>query len=463
MNNDEQLMEKIISLCKTRGFIFQAGELYGGMSGVFDYGPLGTLLKNNIKNAWIKKFVENRRDTYLLDSAIIMGEKPLTASGHVGTFVDPLVTDLETGKDYRADHILEENNINPEGMTIDHMTQSIKDNNISSPEGNDFGDVREFNLMLKTQLGSSSDSSSTAYLRPETAQGIFINYKNIMDSMHPKIPFGIAQIGKAYRNEITPRNFIFRLRELEQMEIEYFIHPDNWEAEFEYWKDEVDEWLEEIGLDMNKLHQVEIGPDDRAHYSERTVDFEFDYPFGQKELYGLAYRGNYDLTKHASASKTKLQYTDPIRNETFVPHVIEPAVGIERVLLALLCSSYTEDEVGGNTRSYLALNPLMAPYKIAVSPLVKNKEYIVDEADRVFGLLKAEFGNVAWDDNGNVGKRYRRQDEIGTPFCVVVDYDTLEEGHADFGTVSIRHRDTAQQERVAITELNNYFTEKLSN
>jgi len=463
MNNDEQLMEKIISLCKTRGFIFQAGELYGGMSGIFDYGPLGTLLKNNIKNLWIRKFVENRRDTYLLDSAIIMGEKPLTASGHVGTFVDPLVTDLETGKDYRADHILEENNINPEGMTIDHMTQSIKDNNISSPEGNDFGDVREFNLMLKTQLGSSSDSSSTAYLRPETAQGIFINYKNIMDSMHPKIPFGVAQIGKAYRNEITPRNFIFRLRELEQMEIEYFIHPDSWEAEFDYWKDEMNEWSEMIGLDMNKLHEVEIGPDDRAHYSQRTVDFEFDYPFGQKELFGLAYRGNYDLSKHAGASKTKLQYTDPIRNETFVPHVIEPSMGLDRTILAILASAYTEDEIDGNTRSFLKLAPAIAPYKIAVSPLVKNKDHIVDEANRVFGLLKAEFGNVAWDDNGNVGKRYRRQDEIGTPFCVVVDYDTLEEGHADFGTVSIRHRDTAQQERVAITELNNYFTEKLSN
>ena len=462
MNNDEQLMEKIISLCKTRGFIFQAGELYGGMSGVFDYGPLGSLLKNNIKNAWIKKFVENRRDTYLLDSAIIMGEKPLTASGHVGTFVDPLVTDLETGKDYRADHILEENNINPEGMTIDHMTQSIKDNNISSPEGNDFGDVREFNLMLKTQLGSSSDSSSTAYLRPETAQGIFINYKNIMDSMHPKIPFGVAQIGKAYRNEITPRNFIFRLRELEQMEIEYFIHPDSWEAEFDYWKDEMNEWSEMIGLDMNKLHEVEIGPDDRAHYSQRTVDFEFDYPFGQKELFGLAYRGNYDLSKHAGASKTKLQYTDPIRNETFVPHVIEPSMGLDRTILAILASAYTEDEIDGNTRSFLKLAPAIAPYKIAVSPLVKNKDHIVDEANRVFGLLKAEFGNVAWDDNGNVGKRYRRQDEIGTPFCVVVDYDTLEEGHADFGTVSVRHRDTAEQERVAVTELHTYFAEKIS-
>ena len=462
MNNDEQLMEKIISLCKTRGFIFQAGELYGGTAGIYDYGPLGSLLKNNIKNLWIKKFVEERRDTYLLDSAIVMGEKPLTASGHVGGFSDPLVSDVKTNKEYRADHLLEEAGINPEGMTIEQMTESLKENNILSPDGNSLGEVREFNLMLKTQLGSSSDSSSTAYLRPETAQGIFVNYKNIMDSMHPKVPFGVAQIGKAYRNEITPRNFIFRLRELEQMEIEYFIHPESWESEFEYWKDEMNEWAEMIGLDMNKLHEVEIGEEDRAHYSERTIDFEFEYPFGQKELYGLAYRGDYDLKKHAEYSKTKLQYTDPQKNETYTPHVIEPSMGLDRTILAILVSAYREDEIDGNTRSYLALTPQVAPYKIAVSPLVKNKEHIVEKANEVFGTLKAEFGNITWDDNGNVGKRYRRQDEIGTPFCVVIDYDTLEEGHIDFGTVSIRHRDTGEQERIAISDLSTYFTNKLS-
>ncbi len=462
MNNDEQLMEKIISLCKTRGFIFQAGELYGGTAGIYDYGPLGSLLKNNIKNLWIKKFVEERRDTYLLDSAIVMGEKPLTASGHVGGFSDPLVSDVKTNKEYRADHLLEEVGINPEGMTIEQMTESLQENNILSPDGNSLGEVREFNLMLKTQLGSSSDSSSTAYLRPETAQGIFVNYKNIMDSMHPKVPFGVAQIGKAYRNEITPRNFIFRLRELEQMEIEYFIHPESWESEFEYWKDEMNEWAEMIGLDMNKLHEVEIGEEDRAHYSERTIDFEFEYPFGQKELYGLAYRGDYDLKKHAEYSKTKLQYTDPQKNETYTPHVIEPSMGLDRTILAILVSAYREDEIDGNMRSYLALTPQVAPYKIAVSPLVKNKEHIVEKANEVFGTLKAEFGNITWDDNGNVGKRYRRQDEIGTPFCVVVDYDTLEEGHVDFGTVSIRHRDTGEQERIAISDLSTYFTNKLS-
>ena len=454
-------MEKIVALCKQRGFIFQAGELYGGLSGIYDYGPLGSLLKNNIKNLWVKKFVENRTDTYLLDSAIVMGEKPLTASGHVGGFSDPLVADLKTGKEFRADHLLEEAGIRSEGMSIEKMTEVIKEKNILSPLGNPVGEVREFNLMLKTQLGSSSDSSSTAYLRPETAQGIFVNYKNIVDSMHPKIPFGVAQIGKAYRNEITPRNFIFRLRELEQMEIEYFIHPNDWKKEFEYWKDEMLEWSEMIGIDMNKLHEVEIEENDRAHYSDRTIDFEFDYPFGQKELYGLAYRTDYDLKKHAEYSKTKLQYTNPETNETYVPHVIEPSMGLDRTILAILASAYREDEIDGNTRSFLALKATIAPYKIAVSPLVKNKETIVDKAQEIFGRLKSQFGNVVWDDNGNVGKRYRRQDEIGTPFCVVIDYNTLDSKHEDYQTVSVRDRDTTNQVRVKISELENYFIERL--
>ena len=455
-------MDTIVAFAKQRGFIFQAGELYGGLAGIYDYGPLGSLLKNNLKNVFIKKFVENRTDTYLIDAAIVMGEKPLTASGHVGGFSDPLVADLKTGKEYRADHLLEEAGVNPEGMNIDDMTAALKDRQITSPDGNALGDVRLFNLMLKTELGSSSDSSATAYLRPETAQGIFVNYKNIVDSMHPKVPFGVAQIGKAYRNEITPRNFIFRLRELEQMEIEYFIHPNNWEKEFEYWRDEMLEWCEMIGIDMNKLHEVEICDEDRAHYSDRTIDFEFEYPFGQKELYGLAYRTDYDLKKHAEYSKTKLQYTDPETNETYIPHVIEPSMGLDRTILAVLLSAYREDEVDGSPRTYLALKPQVAPYKIAVSPLVKNKDHIVAKANEVFGTLKAEFGNVAWDDNGNIGKRYRRQDEIGTPFCVVVDYDTLEDGSDQYGTVSVRHRDTGSQDRVALDDLSQYLRDHLS-
>lgn len=523
-------MEILISLAKRRGFVFQAGELYGGLAGVYDYGPLGSLLKNNIKNLWIQKFVHNREDTYLLDSAIVMGEKPLTASGHVGGFSDPLIECKNCGNKERTDHLLENDSnyqeylnqyISPLEILTDRLTDEEKNNSrkslltakslatfeekdigILSPEELDFpkdslffakleemvflgkrylglipssflkkigkkcdkcnkiawmDEAYEFNLMLKTQLGSSSDSSSTAYLRPETAQGIFVNYKNIVDSMHPKIPFGVAQIGKAYRNEITPRNFIFRLRELEQMEIEYFIHPNTWEQSFNYWHDEMLEWAEMIGLDMNKLHEVEIGEADRAHYSKRTIDFEFDYPFGQKELYGLAYRTDYDLKKHTEHSKTKLQYTDPETGETYIPHVIEPSMGLDRTILAVLVSAYREDEIDGNTRSYLALNPRVAPYTIAVSPLVKNKDHIVEKAREVFGQLKAQFGNVVWDDNGNVGKRYRRQDEIGTPFCVVVDYDTFEDGK-----VSVRHRDTTQQERVDITALPAYFAEKLA-
>lgn len=453
----ENLMDTIVSLCKRRGFIFQAGELYGGLAGFFDYGPLGSLLKNNVKNLWLEKFVHSRTDMFLLDSAIVMGEKPLTASGHVGGFSDPLIVDNKTGKEYRADHILEEAGINPENMSLEDMAKAIADNTIVSPDGNPFGDIREFNLMLKTQLGSSSDSSSTAYLRPETAQGIFVNYKNIVDSMHPKLPFGVGQIGKAYRNEITPRNFIFRLRELEQMEVEYFINPTDWKESFSYWQQQMNEWCEMIGLDTNKLHEVEIDGADRAHYSERTIDFEFEFPFGQKELYGLAYRTDYDLKKHAEYSKTKLQYTDDATGETFVPHVIEPSMGLDRTILAILASAYKEDEVNGETRAYLSLAPAIAPYKIAVSPLLKNKPELVEKAQEVFVGLKTEFGNVTWDDNGNIGKRYRRQDEIGTPYCVVIDFDTLEDN-----AVTIRDRDTTNQERVALDTLTQWMKEKLA-
>jgi len=449
-------MEKIQTLCKNRGFIFQSGELYGGMAGIYDYGPLGTLLKNNIKKAWTDKFVMNRNDSFLLDSAILMGEAPLTASGHVGGFSDPLTTDLVTNKRYRADHILEEHGHSPLGLSLDEMTALISKEQILSPDGNKLSEVKQFNLMLETKLGANEDSQSKAYLRPETAQGIFINYKNITDSMHPKIPFGVGQIGKAYRNEITPRNFIFRLRELEQLEYEYFIHPDQWEEQFEYWKDEVQEFLIELGIDASRLHAVEIGPEDRAHYSKRTIDFEFTYPFGQKELFGLAYRGDYDLKKHSEASKTKLQYVDPYTGEVYIPHVIEPSVGVDRLMLALLVSSYVEDEIDGNSRTYLKLDPNLAPYTIAISPLVKNKEDIVTLAQEVFGALKYEFKSVVYDDNGNIGKRYRRQDEIGTPFCIVVDYDSLEDN-----TVSIRFRDTAQQERVAVDKLSAFFKQHL--
>jgi len=455
-------MEEIISLAKRRGFIFPAGELYGGLAGIYDYGPLGSLLKEQIKKLWRDTFVFGREDIFLIDAAIIMGEKALSASGHVGGFSDPVVVDTKTGKQYRADHLIESFGVeHAENLSLEEMNQIIKEKNILSPEGNALSEVKDFNLMLKTELGASADSSNIAYLRPETAQGIFVNYKNIMDSMHPKIPFGVAQIGKAYRNEITPRNFIFRLRELEQMEIEYFINPKDWEKYFELWRKEMHRWIELIGLDTEKVHEREVKGEDLAHYSQRTIDFEFDYLFGRKELYGLAYRTDYDLKKHSEASKTKLIYTDPHTGESFIPHVIEPSLGLDRTILATLVSAYREDEMDGKKRIYLALKHNLAPYRIAVSPLVKNKDFIVTKARDIFHNLKKRFGNVAWDDNGNIGKRYRRQDEIGTPFSLVVDYDTFEEGNL-FETVSIRERDTGKQERVAVNNLVNYFEEKFS-
>jgi len=387
-----------------------------------------------------------------------MNPKVWEATGHVDEFNDPLVDDLKTNKRYRADHLLEEHGItDAESLTPKEMTAKIQELGIKSPDGNELGEVRQFNMMLSTKIGAADDSASTTYLRPETAQGIFVNYKNVVDSMSPKMPFGIAQTGKAFRNEITPRDFIFRVREIEQMEIEYFIHPEKWEDYFVYWHDEMLEWMESIGLDMTKVHDVEIDEDARAHYSKRTTDFEFDFPFGQKELYGLAYRTDYDLKKHTEFSKQKLQYTDQSTNETFVPHVIEPSFGLDRTILAVLLSAYREDEMNGEKRIFLKLAPQIAPYKIAVSPLLKNKEQLVEKARDVFIALKDTFGNVVWDDNGNIGKRYRRQDEIGTPFCVVVDFETLED---DTG-VTVRDRDTGEQERVMVEELEVYFKDKL--
>lgn len=457
---NQDLMQKIVSLAKRRGFVFQGSEIYGGLAGTYDYGPLGTLLKNNIKDSWLRKFVHSRTDMYLLDAAILMNQNVWKATGHVDHFSDPLTEDLKTNKRYRADNLIEENGFSAVGLTPADMTELIKEKNILSPDGNKLGEVRQFNMMLSTKVGASEDSAATSYLRPETAQGIFVNFKNVVDSMNPKMPFGIAQIGKAFRNEITPRDFIFRLRELEQMEIEYFVKPSEWEKNFEYWKDEMLEWMESVGLDMKKVHDVEIGDGDRAHYSARTIDFEFEYPFGQKELYGLAYRGDYDLSKHADSSGQKLQYVDQGEegSEVYVPHVIEPSFGLDRTVLALLVSSYREDNIGGeDTRVYLALNPKIAPYKIAVSPLLKNKEDLVEKSKNLFGILKSEFKNVVFDDNGNIGKRYRRQDEIGTPFCVVVDFESLEDE-----SVTVRFRDTGEQERLKIEDLVSYFKEKLA-
>lgn len=447
MSNHHVELEEIVSLCKRRGFIFPGSEIYGGLAGTWDYGPHGVTLKNNLKKIWWNTFVEKRDDMYGLDAAILMNERVWEASGHTGAgFADPLVEDTKTQKRYRADHLLEENNVDPTGMTIEEMDKAIKENSIQSPDGNPVSDVRQFNMMFKTEVGALGGQFS--YLRPETAQGIFVNFKNVVDSMQPKVPFGIAQIGKAFRNEITPRDFIFRVRELEQMEIEYFVHPDEWEKYFNHWLKAMREWIDHVGISKSRLHEVDIPEEDRAHYSTKTIDFEFDFPFGQKELFGLAYRTDHDLANHQEHSKTKLQYRDDQKNEVYVPHVIEPTFGVDRAVLAVLVSAFRKDIMGGEERVYLELPAHIAPVRVMVSPLLKNKPELQEKAKEIYQTLKAEFGNVMYDDNGNIGKRYRRQDEIGTPYCVTVDFETLE-GQG----VTVRDRNTGEQERVDIDKL----------
>jgi glycyl-tRNA synthetase len=450
-------MEKVVSLAKRRGFIYQGSEIYGGLAGTWDYGPYGVALKNNIKQLWWKQFVDDREDMYGLDAALIMNPRVWEASGHVAGFADPLVEDVKTKKRYRADHVLEDQGISVAGMTLEQMDALIKEKGIKSPEGNELGSVVQFNMMFKTQVGATEDASAIAYLRPETAQGIFVNFKNVLDSFHPKLPFGIAQIGKAFRNEIAPRDFIFRTREFEQMEIEYFVHPDDWEVQFESFVREMKRYMETIGLPMDKVHELDVAAEDRAHYSKRTIDFEFDYPFGKKELFGLAYRTDFDLSAHAAHSKQKLEYFDEESGEKLVPHVIEPSLGVDRAVLAVLTSAYTEDDLGGETRVYLKLSPKVAPVKVAIFPLLKNKPELVEKARELYQKIKRDIPNVSFDDNGNIGKRYRRQDEIGTPLCVTIDFETLEQGTG----VTVRDRDTGAQERVSEAELVHYLKERL--
>ncbi|OGI47177.1 glycine--tRNA ligase [Candidatus Nomurabacteria bacterium GWB1_40_6] len=426
---ENDLMEKIVSLCKRRGFIFQGSEIYGGLAGTWDLGHFGVALRNNISQHWWKKFVDGRRDMYGVDAAILMNSKVWEASGHVAGFADPMVECKKCHHKFRADQVSEK-----------------------CPDcGGEFGEVQQFNMMFKTHIGASDDSSSVVYLRPETAQGMFVNFKNTVDAFHPKLPFGMAQVGKAFRNEIAPRDFIFRVREFEQMEIEYFIRSEDWEKYFEYWRGEMLEWMEEVGIDMSKVHELEVEKEDRAHYSSRTIDFEFDFPFGKKELFGLAYRTDFDLKSH------RLDYIDEEKGEKTVPHVIEPTFGVGRALLTILLSAYREDEKDGEIRSYLKFKPNIAPVICAVSPLLKNKPELVEYANtKVFAPLKEEFGRVIWDDNGNIGKRYRRQDEIGTPFCIVVDFDTLSDD-----AVTVRDRDSGEQTRIKVSELKNYIKERI--
>ncbi|MDE1940842.1 MAG: glycine--tRNA ligase [Patescibacteria group bacterium] len=424
-------MESIISLAKRRGFIFQGSEIYGGLAGTWDYGPLGVALKNNVKALWWKRFVSDRSDMFGVDAAILMNQNVWQASGHVSGFSDPLVECKKCHHRFRADQ--------------------LEDAKKCPDCGGALGDVKQFNMMFKTSVGAVQDDSSVSYLRPETAQGMFVNFKNILDSLHPKLPFGMAQIGKAFRNEIAPRDFLFRAREFEQMEIEYLVKPAEWQKAFEHFVGEVHGFIKDVGLDEKDVHELEVPDGERAHYSKRTIDFEYDWPFGKKELYGLAYRTDFDLKQHSERSKVDLSYYDEETKERFIPHVIEPSFGLDRTILAILCGAYTEDELGGEgeKRVYLKLAPAVAPYKVAVFPLLRNKPQLVEKAQEVYRAIKIAIPAAAFDDNGNIGKRYRRQDEIGTPFCVTVDFDTIEKGAG----VTVRDRDTGKQERVAEKDL----------
>jgi glycyl-tRNA synthetase len=441
-------MEAIVSLAKRRGFIYQGSEIYGGLSGTWDYGPLGVTLKRNIMQLWWKMFVDSRDDMYGVDAAILMNQKVWQASGHVDTFTDPLVEDLETKQRFRADHLLKDAGFPVDGLSLDDMTKLIQENEVKSPNGNPLSEVRTFNMMFSTTVGPVADDKSISYLRPETAQGIFTNFKNVVDNFYPDLPFGIAQQGKAFRNEISPRDFVFRSREFEQMEIEYFVHPEKWAESFDALLKDIYEFLDALGLPREAVHELEVPENDRAHYSKRTIDIEYDFPIGREELLGLAYRTDFDLGNIQRVAGKSMEYTIKGTNEKFVPHVIEPSFGVERALMAVLSAAYHEDEVNGEKRIYLKFPEHLAPVKYAVSPLLKNKPELVAKAREVYNILKKKHGNVMWDDNGNIGKRYRRQDEIGTPYCVVIDFDTLEDD-----TVTIRDRDTTGQKRVAISDL----------
>ena len=433
IDNNNDLMEKIVSLCKRRGFVFQGSEIYGGLSGTWDYGPHGEALARNIKELWWKHFVTEQENIFGISTNTLMPEAVWRASGHLTSFSDPMKECKKCHHSFRADQL---------------------ENKNKCPDcGGELGDEKAFNLMFPVNMGSSSNGD-VAYLRGEIAPGMFVNFKNVMDTIHPDLPFGLAQMGKAYRNEIAPRDFLFRVREFDLMEFEYFVKKEDWEKYFEIWRKEMWRWVERVGINKELVHELEVPKEDRAFYSLRTIDFEFDYPFGRKELYGLAYRTDHDLKNHSTASGIDLSYFDEESKEKFIPHVVEPSMGHGRTLLAVLLSAYREDEMNGERRTYLAFNPAVAPIKVAVFPLLKNKPVLVEKAREIYKLLKKEFGAVVFDDNGNIGKRYRRQDEIGTPFCITVDFETVEketgvtirnrrDGHDPAGVV--HHSDAGSQ------------------
>lgn len=457
MKNTEKSMEKIVALCKNRGFVFPGSDIYGGLQNSWDYGPLGVEFKNNVKKAWWKKFVQENPYNVGLDSAILMNPKVWVASGHVGGFSDPLMDCKECKTRHRADKLIENTGVNPAGWSDEEMSAYIKEHNITCPECGacNFTDIRKFNLMYKTYQGVTEDAKSEIYLRPETAQGIFVNFLNVQRSTRRKVPFGVCQIGKSFRNEITPGNFVFRIREFEQMELEFFCKPGTELEWFAYWKDYCKNFLLSLGLKEENLRLRDHSQKELSHYSNATTDFEFVFPFGWGELWGVASRTDFDLTAHQNTSGKSLEYFDPTTNEKYIPYVIEPSLGADRMFLAFLCDAYDEEVVDAeknDTRVVLHLHPALAPYKAAVLPLSKK---LSEQATELYHRLQKKF-NIDFDDTGSIGKRYRRQDEIGTPFCITYDFDSQEDG-----CVTVRDRDTMQQVRMPIGEIEKYLEEKM--
>ena len=455
MPNSEKTMEKVVGLCKNRGFVYAGSEIYGGLSNTWDYGPLGVEFKNNVKNAWHKKFVQENPYNVALDSAILMNPQVWVASGHVGGFSDPLMDCKDCKTRHRADKLIEDAGGDANGMTFEQMSDYIKEHGITCPEcgSANFTDIRKFNLMFKTFQGVTEDAKNEIFLRPETAQGIFVNFANIQRTTRRKLPFGVCQIGKSFRNEITPGNFTFRTREFEQMELEFFCKPDTDLEWFYYWKDYCKNWLLSLGIKEENMRLRDHEKEELSFYSKATTDIEYLFPFGWGELWGIADRTNYDLKQHQDHSGKSLEYFDPSDNTRYIPYVVEPSLGADRVALAFLCEAYDEEEVGEkDTRVVMHLHPALAPYKCAVLPLSKK---LNENAEKVYHMLQKRF-MVEYDDAGSIGKRYRRQDEIGTPFCLTYDFDS----EAD-GCVTVRDRDTMAQERVAIDKLAEYIEAKL--
>ena len=456
---EEISMEKIVNLCKQYGFIFSGSEIYGGLANTWDYGPLGVELKNNVKKIWTKRFIQENKYNVGMDSAILMNPKTWEASGHLKTFSDPLIDCKECKSRFRADKLIEDYTNGTEtgdGWSNEKLISFIKENNIVCPKCGkmNYTDIRQFNLMFKTFQGVTEDAKSTIYLRPETAQGIFVNFKNVERSMRLKIPFGIGQIGKSFRNEITPGNFTFRTREFEQMELEFFCKPGTELEWFSYYKNYAHKWLLDLGIKEENLRYRDHEKEELCFYSNATTDFEFKFPFGWGELWGIASRTNYDLSRHMEVSKESLEYLDPETNEKYIPYVIEPSLGCDRMVLAILCNSYTVDTLeNGDTREVMKFHPALAPYKVAVLPLVKK--YHQEKALEIYDKLSKSF-MITYDEAGNIGKRYRRQDVIGTPFCITIDEETINNN-----TVTIRDRDTMEQTVVNVSEIENYINEKI--